>query len=190
MYIIDGYNLVHALHRHEDIAEETFSSARTVMLELISIWTQRKNEFSTIYFDGSSGRGGSDFVASPHCRVVFCHGDADEAICDTVNNVRAGEKVTVVTSDREIARHCRAEGAIIRSSESVASELLSISAKNDPQISNSNEAALSNEALLSIGEMEQEMIESVGDFQKLAREAISEPLPGTKPKRGNKPKSP
>jgi predicted RNA-binding protein with PIN domain len=124
--VVDGYNLIHRSPDLRPGPERTLEEARAKLVNLLS-WTVGSGEASLlVVFDGAEGvarrTSGSARVevrfAKPPLR-------ADDLIRRIVEErVAEGERLTVVTSDLEVARHARAMGAGVSLSDLFLASLL------------------------------------------------------------------
>lgn len=108
--IIDGNNLLYAMHEHAPIP----SVGRETMVKVIERWARRGNDEVTLVFDGSSPRGGmSKQMASSRIAVSFSAPQtADDVIIAMANRAKDPGRITVVSGDRAIQhaakmRRCR-----------------------------------------------------------------------------------
>ncbi|MHC4841924.1 MAG: NYN domain-containing protein [Planctomycetota bacterium] len=164
MYVIDGYNLLHALARHSGALPSDDDRARARLIELLAHISKRESTPVRIYFDGTTP---SNIGAGDHAHagvtIRFCGADsesADRAVCDYVENSHTPRKLIVVSSDRAIAGACKSAGARNMTSQKMAEKL----AKN---LSQKSETGTALDKPLSghiNGDVERQMIKEIGDF--------------------------
>lgn len=100
--IIDGNNLLHAMHQHAPIPQ----LGRETLVRLLDRWARRGNDEVTLVFDGARPPGGlGRQFSSNRIDVRFSAPEtADDVIIRLVERVRYADLVRVVTSDTAI-RH-------------------------------------------------------------------------------------
>jgi len=106
-YIVDGYNFLFRLPKDRKASLEQRRQS------LIDSLCEELSEFSSsaqIVFD--SKEQVCDFAQSakyPHLDVIYapCNQSADDYILELVEHAKNPKNITVVTSDSELARHCR-----------------------------------------------------------------------------------
>src|SRR5690349_8704233 len=114
LIIIDGYNLIHRTAALRPGADRSLQQARDKLLNLLAWAVGSGDAEFIVVFDGTQG-GGRD-QHSPRVEVRFSRppATADDLIRLLVEErVERVERLTVVTSDLEVARHARAMGADI-----------------------------------------------------------------------------
>ena len=109
--IIDGYNFIFGIYsfKHEELQE-----VRTKFLLRLSKYVDRKNVTAEVVFDsGQEDLWPSTFFGKG-VKVVFSE-NADDYIREKVEKSNNPASVMVVSSDREIVRDVRKQGAKIKS---------------------------------------------------------------------------
>ncbi|MCO6437169.1 MAG: NYN domain-containing protein [Phycisphaerae bacterium] len=104
--IIDGNNLLHAMHAHAPIP----LVGRETMVKVVERWARRGDDDVTLVFDGPVPRGGlSKQMASSRILVRFSSPvSADDVIVELLKKARHPASVRVVTSDGGVAHEARA----------------------------------------------------------------------------------
>ncbi|MEZ5991492.1 MAG: NYN domain-containing protein [Planctomycetota bacterium] len=166
MYVIDGYNLLHALKKAPDGLPKDFARARARVLALLSEFARRESTKVRVFFDGSPGKLASGDTSYPGVKVVFCgpgRESADHAVRDYVENAMEPFKVKVVSSDIEVVKACRLNGAKVISSQVMAAMLGAMTPQAGPT------ARPEKPARGMIGDLEREMLDEIGDFEEFQR---------------------
>ncbi len=100
--IIDGNNLLHAMHEHAPIA----AVGRETLVRIVDEWARRGQDKVTIVFDGPPPR--RELARQMDSTRVFVRfsapATADDVIVDIVHRARQPSTIRVVTSDTAI-RH-------------------------------------------------------------------------------------
>lgn len=117
MFIIDGYNLLHAVLKAEE------APAAIGDLELcgkVGRYLELTGRPGVMIFDGSGPRDKSGFDDVGNLEVLFAGlgADADTAIEDKISASTAPKRLTVVSSDRRLRK-----AALTRKCTSVKSEV-------------------------------------------------------------------
>ncbi|MDC1142035.1 NYN domain-containing protein [Planctomycetota bacterium] len=163
MYVIDGYNLLHALSRESDALPADADRARARLIELLGHISKRESTPVRVYFDGTTP---SNIGAGDHAHagvsVRFCGAaseSADRAICEYVENSHTPRKLLVVSSDHAVANTCRLAGAKNMSSQKMAEKLSST------QLKTRTSTALDKPTTGYVnGDVESQMLNEIGDF--------------------------
>jgi predicted RNA-binding protein with PIN domain len=169
MYVVDGYNLLHALKKTPDGLPADFGRARARMCELLSGLARREQRTVRVFFDGTPGELGHGDTAFPRLRVTFCGpgaGAADRAIREFVTNAVEPGSLRVVSSDIEVAQACRLNGAKVISSQEMAARLSGAGGVADERPEKPTRGV--------IGRLEQEMLDDIGDLEEFEREVLGE----------------
>jgi predicted RNA-binding protein with PIN domain len=108
MFIIDGYNLLHAIRK----TEEGFETLSDVALcRILNTYFKLTGEKAQIIFDGTGPPDKSGFGAISHLEVFFAGSgtDADTVIEGRIKASTAPKGLTVVSTDRRLrqAAHAR-----------------------------------------------------------------------------------
>jgi predicted RNA-binding protein with PIN domain len=110
--VVDGYNLILRSPALKPGEGRTLAQAREKLLNLLG-WAVGRGEVEfVVVFDGAEGMAAA--ATSGRVRVHYSRppDKADDVIRALVEErVEGGARVTVVTSDLEVARHARAMGA-------------------------------------------------------------------------------
>jgi predicted RNA-binding protein with PIN domain len=108
--IIDGNNLIHAMHEHAPIP----AVGRETLVRIVDEWARRGQDRITIVFDGPPPR--RELAKQMDSTRVFVRfsapATADDVIVDMVQNARHPTAIRVITSDTAIRheakyRRCR-----------------------------------------------------------------------------------
>ncbi len=128
--IIDGNNLLHAMHEHAPIA----AVGRESMVRLIERWSRASGCNVTLVFDGPAPRGGFGKQLSPKGLTVkfSAPATADDLIVAAIAEEKEPTRLRVVTSDTAIRhaagyRKCRCTDSV-----SFISELFPDQAPDNP----------------------------------------------------------
>ncbi len=108
--IIDGNNLLFAMHAHAPVPEV----GRETLVRVVERWARQRREAVTIVFDGHRPGGGlGQQLASSQLDVQFSgNRTADDVIVAMIQRTRDPGRIRIVTSDHAIrseARHRRCE---------------------------------------------------------------------------------
>lgn len=114
--IIDGNNLLHAMHEHAPIPHV----ARETMVKIIERWARTHDDDVTLVFDGPTPRGGlAKQMASDRMDVQFSAPvTADDVIVRLIHDARHPDTLRIVSSDTAIrheARHRRCRDTTVLS---------------------------------------------------------------------------
>jgi predicted RNA-binding protein with PIN domain len=124
--IVDGYNLIGRSSRYREDRRHAMETARDRLIEDLRRYKRFKGFRITVVFDGSQTEGGGlpGSTTVKGIRILYSRGgqEADDVIVKMVGD--APEGVLVVTSDREVDRHCRAYGATVVSTEDFEEKLV------------------------------------------------------------------
>lgn len=114
-YIIDGNNLLGCA---QDICPEEPES-REKLIELVGQYQTRKNCSITLVFDGHPSGGVRVQELSPKYTVLYPHvgNSADHEIKEIMEGLHYFRDVTLVTSDGELRRLARQNGARLMNSQ-------------------------------------------------------------------------
>lgn len=125
LIVVDGYNLILRSPSLKPGSGRTLREAREKLVNLLS-WAVGRGEASFIVvFDGSEQRGDDEGDARVEVRFSRPPQKADDLIRSLVEDrVTRVERLTVVTSDLDVARHARAMGAEIALADLFLSSIL------------------------------------------------------------------
>lgn len=171
MYVVDGYNLQHALARHKGLLPDDWGRARARLIELLAHIARRESTQIKIFFDGTPGDVGAGEHNYPGIQVKFCGEgieSADHALRDYVENSRTANKLRVVSSDSAVATACRLAGAKIMSAQDMAEVLAKLGAQGRTP----RESALEKPTRGAIGRIEREMMEEIGDLKQFEKDIL------------------
>jgi predicted RNA-binding protein with PIN domain len=100
--VIDGNNLLHAMHDHAPIP----NVGRETLVRIIERWARQGDNDVTLVFDGPTPHGGlADQMRSSRIKVLFSSPQtADDVIVAMIHRAPRPDTVRVVTSDTAI-RH-------------------------------------------------------------------------------------
>jgi len=171
MYVVDGYNLLHALKKAEPGLPADFALARRKLVELLSHLCKREGARARVFFDGTPGEIGAGELAYPHVRVTFCgpvREAADEAVRDFVENAGNPRNLLVVSSDQAVVKACRLSGAKVLSSQAMADRLSDLV----PQAGAPKRPEKPSRGV--IGKLEREMLDEIGDLEDFERRITGE----------------
>jgi len=117
LIIVDGYNLILRTPQLKPGEGRTLAEARD-KLENLLVWAMDPAVHFLIVYDGREGMSHGERRGRIETRFSRPPGNADDLIRLIVEErVDRSERVTVVTSDIEVARHARAMGADIALSD-------------------------------------------------------------------------
>lgn len=115
--ILDGHNVLFAMVPGGERADlRALEAARARLVEHLLRHHRVSGETVTVVFDSRQFRGGArlqESLPGVHLRTVHPPDTADDEIRRLVEASTAPRRLTVVTSDRELARACSARGAAI-----------------------------------------------------------------------------
>lgn len=118
LIIVDAYNVIHRSPRLRPGPRRTLREARDKLINLLSWMMGADDARFIVVFDGAE-EGGQD---QPTGRIQIVWSRPPEKADDVIRRIvekRVGgdEQITVVTSDIEVARHARREGADVSLSD-------------------------------------------------------------------------
>ena len=118
LILIDGYNLILRTPALRPGKDRTLAQARDKLVNLLSWAIGGDGARFLVVFDGAEGGAAEEAQGRVEVRFSRPPQKADDLIRDLVEQqVERVERLTVVTSDLEIARHARAMGADIALSD-------------------------------------------------------------------------
>ena len=119
--VIDGYNLLHKLF--PEIRRQPLERCRQKTEAMLQSYLRKGRCMITIVYDGGNVRESSSCTSI--CTVYTAAGvSADAWIIDYVKSLNTSRKmVTIVSSDREVCRYCKAYGARCLDSEAFIATL-------------------------------------------------------------------
>lgn len=170
MYVVDGYNLLHALRKLHALPGE-FSQARARLLELLAHVGRRESRPVRVFFDGEPGQLSPGQLDHPGVAVEFCgpgRESADYALRQFVAEHADPRRLLVVSSDREVARVCRACGARILTSQEMSSVLAALVQRGKAPAAGAAEKPTRG----VVGNLEREMLDEIGDLREFERRVL------------------
>jgi predicted RNA-binding protein with PIN domain len=122
---VDGYNLVLRSPSLKPGPDRTLREAREKLVNLLSWAVGGGDTRFLVVFDGAESRGDEERGGRVEVRFSRPPEKADDLIRALVEEqVRRVERLTVVTSDLEVARHARAMGADVALADLFTSSVL------------------------------------------------------------------
>ncbi len=172
MYVIDGYNLLHALARHPGVLPSDGDRSRARLVQLLAEVARRESTTVRIFFDGTPSNVGTGDLDYPRVRVVFCgpaRESADHAVREFVENSGQPRKLRVVSADHQVINACRLSGARIVHSREMSERLAGFAPPD-------TERAAPEKPTSGAGRLEKEMLEEIGDWDEFQKN-VEEDLP-------------
>jgi predicted RNA-binding protein with PIN domain len=166
MYVVDGYNLLHAMKKFGGLPAD-FGRARARVVELLSAVAKRESVKVRVFFDGTPGELGTGDLAYPRVKVTFSGpgtGSADEAVREFVAEANNADRITVVSSDIEVVKACKLAGARVMPSQAMAEWLSDIGGDNKQAPSRPEKPIRG-----MIGDLEREMLDEIGDYEEFQK---------------------
>lgn len=173
MYIVDGYNLLHALAKHGGMLAAAEQRARGRLIELLGHLARRESTSVCVYFDGESGPIAPGELDHPRLQVRFCGVDresADHAVREHVQNSRQPAKLRVVSSDHAVANACRLAGAKVIKAQEMAGRLAKLAAEGRVP----RDGSVEKPSRGRVGSIEREMLDEIGDEREFERDVLRE----------------
>lgn len=125
LILVDGYNLVLRSPALKPGPDRTLREAREKLVNLLSWAVGSGDARFLVVFDGSDERGDEEGPGRVEVRFSRPPDKADDLIRRLVEDrIDHVERLTVVTSDLEVARHARAMGADIALADLFLSSIL------------------------------------------------------------------
>ena len=132
--LVDGYNLILRSPALRPGPERNLREARHKLVNLLSWAVGTGDAQFLIVFDGAEGVSADQQQGRVEVRYARPPRKADDLIRDLVEErVGKDERVTVVTSDLEVARHARAMGADVSLADLFLASLLGAAAPGGPE---------------------------------------------------------
>jgi len=133
LVVVDGYNLILRTERLRPGEGRTLRESRAKLLSLLA-WTVDPSARFLVVFDGAEVRGKDGMQGRVEVRYSKPPAKADDLIrALVVERTDRDERVAVVTSDIEVARHARALGADIILADLFVASLLGPQAAGDAE---------------------------------------------------------
>jgi predicted RNA-binding protein with PIN domain len=118
LIVVDGYNLILRSPVLKPGKDRTLRESREKLVNLLSWAIGSGDARFLVVFDGAEGSGGEDSQGRVEVRYSRPPQKADDLIRAVVEDqVERVERLTVVTSDLEVARHARVMGADVAISD-------------------------------------------------------------------------
>ncbi|MFQ6036512.1 MAG: NYN domain-containing protein [Sedimentisphaerales bacterium] len=117
MIIIDGYNLLHSIHK---LQEEAEAINDVQLCWIVGRFLKLVGEKGQIIFDGTGPRDKSGFDNISNLEVFFAGqgSDTDTVIEDKIRASTAPKRLTIVSSDRRLRKAAQArKSAVIKSED-------------------------------------------------------------------------
>ncbi len=116
MFIIDGHNLLHSIHK-EDFDSGAISDV--MLCRIVGRYLKQIGQSGEIIFDGTGPRDKSEFDNISNLEVFFAGlgTDTDTVIEDKIGANTAPRRLTIVSSDRRLRKAAQARKAISVKSE-------------------------------------------------------------------------
>ena len=125
LVLIDGYNLIHRAPLLKPGPDRTLREARDKLVNLLAWVVGSGDAHFLVVFDGAEGGGRDPGSGRVEVRYSRPPEKADDLIRRLVEEqVERVERLTVVTSDLEVARHARAMGADVSLSDLFLASML------------------------------------------------------------------
>ena len=133
LVVVDGYNLILRTPALRPGKGRTLRQARDKLLNLLA-WAVAADARFLVVFDGAEVPGRASREARVEVRYSKPPEKADDVIrALVVETTDRDERITVVTSDIEVARHARALGAEVALADLFVASLLGPAASADPE---------------------------------------------------------
>lgn len=122
-FIVDGYNIIHAIPPLKSLLGHDPESAREELIDDIARLAMRNKFRCTVVFDGSSPHIHPEAPAAPvHIRYSFPV-KADDLIREMIEKSKNRSELVIISSDREITDFARIWGCRTHSSKHFANIL-------------------------------------------------------------------
>jgi predicted RNA-binding protein with PIN domain len=120
-FVLDGYNVIHALPEFSLKLKENLAAARESLARYIFLWKRRYPDADVcIVFDGQN-RDEFDYprstISGIDCRFTESREGADEKIISMVRDSEDPNSMIIISNDRSIRTSCRAQGARVESTD-------------------------------------------------------------------------
>lgn len=133
LIIVDGYNVILRSPRLKPGPDRTLRQAREMLVNLLSWAIGGAGAQFMIVFDGTE-RGDDERTGRVAVRFARLPEKADDLIRRLVEEeIDKVERLTVVTSDLEVARHARAQGADVAMADLFLASMLDPSAPSQTE---------------------------------------------------------
>jgi uncharacterized protein len=134
LIIVDGYNVILRTPQLKPGERRTLREARAALVNLLS-WAFAPGDVQFIVvFDGADGPAANERAGRIEVRFSRPPQKADDVIRELVEDrVQKVERLTVVTSDLEVARHARAMGADVSLSDLFLASVMGVVSPENPE---------------------------------------------------------
>lgn len=141
-YIIDGYNLIHAIPPLKKTLSHNGETARELLIHSVSQMTHRKNFRCTIVFDGVALQNTNKQSSHAPVHVLFSSPlSADAKIKHMIEHSKHRALLVIVSSDRDILTYAKTFSSQTHTSNHFANMLSevndSVTEKSDEPLSKS-----------------------------------------------------
>ena len=134
LIIVDGYNLIHRSAALRPGPDRTLRQAREKLVNLLTWAVGSGDAQFLVVFDGAEGPGASERQGRVEVRFSKPPRNADALIRELVEErLKRVERITVVTSDLEVARHARAMGADVSLSDLFLASVMGVVSPENPE---------------------------------------------------------
>ena len=148
LIIVDGYNVILGTPQLKPGEGRTLREARTKLVNLLAWAFAPGGAQFIVVFDGAEGVTGGGHEGRIEVRYSRPPQKADDVIRELVEDrVQKVERLTVVTSDLEVARHARAMGADIALADLFVASALGPAASGTPEATEKPTTTLSKKEL-------------------------------------------
>ncbi|MGE5314869.1 MAG: NYN domain-containing protein [Acidobacteriota bacterium] len=151
-YIIDGYNLMHAIPSLKKLLARDAQSAREELIDHVARLTHRKKFRGTIVFDGSKPRTEFGSSRAPIHVVYAAPLSADEKIKELISQAKNRSWLVVISSDHEILNFARVCACTTHTSKYFASMLFETETRGEEKDQSSLSKSQVDEWLRIFGE--------------------------------------
>ena len=116
MFIIDGYNLLHSIHK---VGEDSPVPDDVRLCRLVGTYLKRIGETGEIIFDGTGPPDKSGFDNISNLEVLFAgiDTDTDTVIEEKIRASTAPKRLSIVSSDRRLRKAAQTRKATVIKSE-------------------------------------------------------------------------
>lgn len=140
IWILDGYNVIHAIPTLEKKLEVSLQAARDQLISMCEKLQENRGDFPKIYivFDGNSAFRDLSSYKTPSLEVIFTETreDADDRIIELLETRFSNKRVGVISNDNYVMNHARVFGAERMSVEEFQSLYSSKNSKKTPSSKN------------------------------------------------------
>ena len=125
-FLIDGYNLLHALGLARKAGgRAAWDRARDQLLDWLADQHRSSSPQVSVVFDAQKARGTLYEEGHRGLRVLIARGQTADAVIEAlVAREPNPAKLTVVSNDREVQHHAERHGCVVKSCQAYVDELL------------------------------------------------------------------